>query len=60
MEFEKISTGLERPQNPHQRSFLDKLKDLSYEELLELYQEEVNFVSYLEEMYTRVEGDKDE
>ena len=28
MEFEKISTGLERPQNPHQRSFLDKLKDL--------------------------------
>ncbi len=39
---------------------MDKLKDLSYEELLELYQEEVNFVSYLEEMYTRVEGDKDE
>ncbi|MBO7555665.1 MAG: molecular chaperone DnaJ, partial [Neisseriaceae bacterium] len=28
MEFEKISTGLERPQNPHQRSFMDKLKDL--------------------------------
>lgn len=28
LEFEKISTGLERPQNPHQRSFMDKLKDL--------------------------------
>ncbi|MDO5686434.1 MAG: molecular chaperone DnaJ [Neisseria sp.] len=28
MEFEKISTGMDRPQNPHQRSFMDKLRDL--------------------------------
>lgn len=28
LEFEKISTGLDRPQNPHQRSFMDKLRDL--------------------------------
>ena len=27
-EFETISTGQPRPQNPHQRSFMDKLKDL--------------------------------
>lgn len=28
MEFEKISTGQPRSQNPHQRSFMDKLRDL--------------------------------
>ena len=39
---------------------MEKIEELSYDELLELYQEEVNFVSYLDEMYQRTQGDEDE
>ena len=39
---------------------MEKLEEMSYDELLEIYQEEVNFVSYLEEMYQRTKGEEDE
>lgn len=36
------------------------LSSLSYDELLELYQEEVNFIQYLEDLLKQVKDEGDE
>ena len=36
------------------------LSSLSYDELLELYQEEVNFIQYLEDLLKQVKDERDE